>query len=118
MIVAVIILFAAAADQANPKEEVAPCPGRGLGSQYVVPNAQVAETIYRAIASALVPSNLKKFPIIVAEDQGDHWKVSQTDNAPPPKPEPNTVIVTAGGGQLYMTIDKCSGAVSDAALNR
>ena len=122
LIVAIVILFVAAAAQADPKEEAVPCPGRGLGSQYLVPNAQVAKSIYSAIAKALVPSNLKEFPIVVAEDQGDHWTLSQKNNKPPPKPtatsDVETVIISAGGGQLFMTIDKCSGAVSDAELNR
>jgi hypothetical protein len=101
------------------QEQARPCPfGSGFGSQYLVPNASAAKAIYRAVVSAVAPGNLKKFPIIVVEDKGDHWEVGQEDGLPPPKPEPNEVIVSAGGGQFYMSIDKCTGAITHAALAR
>jgi hypothetical protein len=104
--------------QLAAQEKALPCPGSGLGSGYLVPSVVAAKAIYRAVASAVVPRNLNKFPIIVAEDKGDHWEMGQTDGAPPPKPEPNTVLITTGGGQFSMDIDKCTGAISNAALVR
>jgi hypothetical protein len=88
------------------------CPRR------LVSSAHVAESIYRAVARNLDPRIFEKYPIVVVADEGDHWEVGQTNNVPSPKPRPNTVVVTAGGGQLYMNIDKCTGAISDAAFNR
>ena len=117
-----IIIFAlnVRVSQLAAQEKAPPCPGRGIGSQYLVPNATAAKAIYRAVAGAVVPRNLEKFPIIIAEDKGDHWEMGQANNTPPPNPDPGAeaVIVSAGGGNLYMDIDKCTGAISGAALNR
>lgn len=96
-------------------EVASPCPNDGYISARLVPTARVAKEIYRAVARAISPGILKRFPIVTAEDEGDHWAMSQTDNAPPPKPSPNAAIVTAGGGQLNMDINKCTGAISHAA---
>jgi hypothetical protein len=94
------------------------CPNDGYIPDRLVPNAHVAEAIYRAVAEVIVPWNFKKYPTVTVNDGDDHWEVSQTNNDPPPKPVPNTVIVTTGGGQLYMDINKCTGAISHAALAR
>jgi hypothetical protein len=94
------------------------CPNEGYISDRLVPTAPVAIEIYKAVARAVSPNILKRYPIVTVADEGDHWHVSQTNNNPLPKPTPNTVIVTAGGGQLNMDIDKCTGAISHAALNR
>jgi hypothetical protein len=94
------------------------CPNGGYISSQLVPNAHVAESIYRAVARNLDPQVFQKYPIVVVTDAGDHWSVYQTNNAPPPKAPRSTVMVTAGGGQLDMEIDKCTGAISHAAFNR
>ena len=84
-----------------------------------VPNETVAKEIYRAVAHAIVPANEARFPVIVAMDGGDHWIVTQTDGRPAEVKGPNgQVTITMGGGQLSMYVDKCSGAISHAALNR
>ena len=105
-----IVTRSQAADTAPPR-----CPNDGYISDRLVPTADIAKEIYIAVVRGLSPGLLKRFPIVTAEDEGDHWAMSQTDNAPVPKPSPNTVIVTAGGGQLNMDIDKCTGAISHAA---
>ena len=83
-----------------------------------VKDAETAKAIYLAVGRAQNYPYFHKYPDIVVEDAGDHWLVSQTDKRPPPTPEPGTVIVSAGGGQLRMNIDKCTGAISEAWLNR
>jgi hypothetical protein len=93
-----------------------PCPNGGYIASQMVPTKEVAEAIYRTVGSKIAPSNFKKFPVVVVIDGGDHWEVSQTNNDPPPKLGPNEVLVSAGGGQLNMDINKCSGAISRAAL--
>lgn len=105
-------------------ESVPPCPNDGYISAMMVPNKNVAESIYRAVGGAFVPWNFKKYPIVLVEDQGDHWSLSQTDGkpsvsvVPTSKPGVETVTVSAGGGQLNMDINKCTGAISHAALVR
>lgn len=94
------------------------CRNSGYISSQLVPNAHVAESIYRAVARNLYPRVFQKYPIVVVTDEGDHWSIYQTNDAPPPKAPPGTVIVTAGGGQLDMDIDKCTGAISHAVFNR
>jgi hypothetical protein len=103
---------------ARAAEPAPPCPNDGYISAMMVPDRHVAESIYRAVGGAFVPWNFKKFPIVIIEDEGDHWSVSQKSDAPPPRPTPGTVIASAGGGQLNMDINKCTGEISHAALNR
>jgi hypothetical protein len=88
-----------------------------IGGPFVA-TAQAARLIYLAIAQEIAPDLLKQYPIVTAEDRGDHWDVSQTREDAEVHLQPGEVVVSAGGGQLYMTIDKCSGAISKAAFNR
>jgi hypothetical protein len=90
----------------------------------MVPNKHVAETIYRAVGRSLAPWNFKKYPIVVVKDEGDYWSVSQTNGKPSvsvitsAKTGMETVSSSFGGGQLYLDINKCTGAISHAAFNR
>lgn len=83
-----------------------------------VPTARAARRIYLAVAREIASEKLKEYPVVTVEDAGDHWYVSQTRHHRTARLPPNTVSVDAGGGQLYMQIDKCSGAISGAAYNR
>ena len=94
------------------------CSNDGYISDKLVPTARIAKEIYRAVARGMSPNVFKRYPIVTVSDEGDHWSVSQKNNDPPPKTPPGTIVVTMGGGQLYMDIDKCSGAISHAAFNR
>ena len=120
-IIAVVVLMISGAAQAATDP---PCPNDGYIPDMMVPNKHVAEMIYRAVGRPLVPWNFKKYPIVVVEDEGDHWSVSQTEGKPSyrvvtsAKTGIETVTISAGGGQLYMDINKCTGAISHAALNR
>jgi hypothetical protein len=101
-------------------EKVGLCRTGGIGGDPLVPTATAAREIYRAVVLAVVPGNLDKFPIIVVEDTGDHWSIGNTrheDQVPRPAP-PGAVLVTTGGGQFHMDLDKCSGTISNAALER
>jgi hypothetical protein len=93
-----------------------PCPNDGYIASQMVPDKKVAAAIYKVVGQTLVPHNFKEFPIVVVEDKGDHWEVSQVNNRPPPKLGPNEVLVSTGGGELNMDINKCTGAISHAAL--
>ena len=118
VIVALGLLLASVIVQPAIASDQPPCPNDGYIPYQMVPNKQVAEAIYRAVGEAMFPGLFKKYPIVIVEDRGHHWYVSQADDRPPPEPSPGTVIVSAGGGQLYMEIDKCTAAISDAALNK
>jgi hypothetical protein len=78
-----------------------------------VPTADVAKAIYAVVADGISPSILQRYPIIVVEDENDHWSVSQRELG-----SDRPGMVRFGGGQLYMNIDKCTGAISKAAYNR
>src|ERR1051326_7923430 len=110
-VVAVLLLTISGVVRAETQP---PCPNDGYIPDRMVPNKHVAEVIYRAVGGALVPRNFERYPIVEVEDAGDHWAVSQTDGVPERKAPPGTVIVRAGGGQLYMDINKCTGAISHA----
>ena len=73
-----------------------------------VPDAATAKAIYIAVRQKQV--SLKHFPVIRITDEGDHWAVSEGTL----HPNPNQL----GGGQFYVSIDKCSGAISHSAYNR
>jgi hypothetical protein len=88
----------------------APCPKVGYITDRLVPNAQVAEAIYRAVAIGQYRGIFRQYPIVTVEDAKDHWNVWQTSEKPD--------LGTFGGGQLSMSIDKCSGAISQAHYNR
>jgi hypothetical protein len=83
-----------------------------------VPSKEVAKAIYLAVGRAQNTPWFKNYPVVVVEDAGDHWSVSQASGKPLPKLKPGEVIVSAGGGQLSMDIDKCTGAISHDAMNR
>ena len=92
-----------------------------------VPTPEVAKKIYIAIATVIAPWDMKKYPIAVVTDDGDHWSVSQTRRYPKRKSPAvvriggktvETVEASAGGGMLDMRIDKCFGAIIYAALDR
>ena len=117
---AVFAIAAGTIDGSHAADVKAPCPNEGYISARLVPNAHVAEQIYRVIVRSLSPKVLQQYPIVVVTDEGDHWAVSQTGNEPPPKAAPGAerVTISAGGGQLNLDIDKCTGAISHAAFNR
>ena len=99
-----------------PKTVCSKQPGF-IGGPFV-PTARAARRIYLAVVQEIAPDKLKQYPNVTVEDAGDHWYVSQTRHHRPVRLPSNTVSVDAGGGQLYMQIDKCSGAISGAAYNR
>lgn len=80
-----------------------------------VRDEMAAKQVYLAVAKRRFPS---KFRQLTVSDGGDHWDVFQESGKPQPKPKAGEIIVSAGGGQLYMSIDKCTGAISNAALSR
>jgi hypothetical protein len=112
-----LLLSAVLASSAMAQDEKLQCTKGGFGSHYLVPSAEAAKGIYRAVAQALVPQNWKIFPIIVVDDAGDHWEVSQDTGKPPPKPKPGFEIIQQRG-HLNLFIDKCTGEITYASLIR
>ena len=84
----------------------------------LVPTKATAKAIYLAVGRGQQIPMFKDYPIVMVEDKGDHWSVWQERGKPPPTPKANEVIVSAGGGQLSMDIDKCTGAISNVGMNR
>jgi len=86
----------------------------------VVADARTAKEIYIAVARAPELRKLEGRGPITVIDEGDKWGVThylepKTMYGHHGKLE--TVTVVAGGGDLAMQIDKCTGAVS-MSLNR
>jgi hypothetical protein len=82
-----------------------------------VPDAETARAIFLAVETARHPAaNRSAYPQVKVEDRGDHWEVFRW--RPPRTNRRGELIVEAGGGQLEMDIDKCSGAVSQVALGK
>ena len=83
-----------------------------------VPDPATAKAIFLAVEKVLAPHrDVQRFPLVKSMDASDHWTVFRTA-ADQVSRTPGVVIVTAGGGQLEMSIAKCDGAISHAALSR
>jgi hypothetical protein len=97
-----------------------------VGGPYV-PTKDAAAKIYLVVAKSMFPDSFpglqKKYPIVSVEDQGNRWVVGQS------RPKPaivnrvddqgrEIIMVQAGGGMLGMSIDKCTGAISDMSFAR
>jgi|GEM_PF-3325031 len=106
--------FAARADTGNRNA----CQGEGIGREPLVQSEATAKEIFLAIARARAPFNMKRYPLVVANDAGDHWEVTQAGKTPSTTYAAGTVTTTFGGGQLSMHIDKCSGAISKAYFSK
>jgi len=123
--VAMLVAFVAAgapvwgrAEDAQPSTSATCRKVAGFIEGPFVPNESVARSIFASIIKTRWPALLERYPVITVIDGGDHWAVSQKGREHPQKARPGEVIVSAGGGQLHLDIDKCSGAISNAAFNR
>ena len=117
------LLFPISKSSAARDETPIRCERGGLGGNPLVPDAATAKAIFVAVARAVWPDNLRTFPVVVAEDKGDHWEVGDERRKKPVRlncasDSPQSIIVMAGGGMLSMNIDKCTGAISDAQGNK
>ena len=118
-IAAVILVLAATPQTVRAAPALANCeksPGF-IGGPFV-PDAKTAEEIYRAVAKSVAPGALERYPLVVVSDDGSHWSVGQTRHDTPVQLKPGEVMINAGGGQLSMKIEKCSGSISSAYFNR
>lgn len=87
------------------------CPKtKGFIGGPFVPTEDMAREIFKVMVGRFASFNVEQYPVIVVEDGGDHWWATQRDVEP--------IAGRYGGGQLYMNIDKCTGAISRAAYNR
>jgi len=121
------VLMASGAE-ADPAKSAPVCPkedGRIAGPY--VPTKEAAAKIYLTVGQAMFPKLFpqlrKKYPIVGVDDEGDKWSVGQS--SPPPKNPQYTdkhgnqfIVITAGGGMLNMSIDKCTGAISEMSFAR
>ena len=113
-----ILLAMAALLSAAPIPE-APAPRcthtDGLIDGPFVPNAAIATAIYRAVRPGIGGGPKPDLPEVEVIDAGEHWEVMENHKR---APSSDPMVVTWGGGQLYLRIDKCTGAISNAAYNR
>jgi hypothetical protein len=75
-----------------------------------VPTEDMAREIFKVMVNRFASFNVEEYPVIVIKDKGDHWQAFQEALQP--------IVGQRGGGQLYMEIDKCTGAVTRATYNR
>ncbi len=92
------------------------CPHTaGFIDRAFVPNPEIAVAIYKAVRLGIGNGPNERFPEIEVTDEGDYWQVMENRTPVPPR---DPMTKEFGGGQLYMRIDKCTGAISNAAYNR
>ena len=106
--------------RADPRDQVSAkiaCPHiDGLMDGPFVPTPEVARKIYSAVSAEIAPWQSKANLAIDVRDEGDSWFVIQGWTAP--QTDGSATTAHFGGGQLYMHISKCSGAISHVAFNR
>ena len=88
-------------------------PGQIAGP--FVPDAATARAIFLAVETGRGPGADKgRFPVVKAQDEGDHWSVFRTQR--PPEGSAQRIFQRVdGGGQLELRVDKCTGAISHAS---
>jgi hypothetical protein len=82
----------------------------GKPAKPLVASAQTARDIFLAVERGFYPrANKAEYPDVGAKDEGKWWSVWRGRF---PERRPNDhILVTYGGGQLSMRIDKCTGAI-------
>jgi len=83
----------------------------GMIDRPVVPTAEVARSIFAAVAKPLQSEQTAGGYVLTIADEGAAWAVFQ---ALPDRPG----MITMGGGGLTMRIDKCTGAISEMHYQR
>lgn len=114
-LLAAIPAIAAASQSAVAASEKLMCPHTaGYIDGPFVPTAAGARKIYLVIRDAITPwQRAKRNLRVKVDDDGHHWDVYATK---PIRKEAGKLVVARGGGDLSLQIDKCTGAVTKAAL--
>lgn len=116
-LVPLTIAFAALAGSALAAEPPACPPRSGKPGAPLVSRPETARAIFLAVEADVFPqADRAGFPAVDVNDDGKHWTVYRWR---PPQPLPNGEMrLTAGGGQLSLTVDKCTGEVADLRWQR
>lgn len=80
-----------------------------------VPTEGAARRIYLAARDAIAPGQRSMNLQVKINDEGDHWSVYAIRRV---RQQDHGLVVVQGGGGLGLQINKCSGAVSNAAFAR
>jgi hypothetical protein len=119
----VCVLFASApsitveAGPAAMRPMAAACPHLdGYIDGPFVPTAAAARRVYLAVRDAVAPDlRSQRHVRVVVEDEGGRWSVYSSMRV---EERSGHLTVLMGGGGLGLKIDKCSGAISNVALQR
>jgi len=91
----------------------------GASAKPLVGSAQTATDIFLAVEREFFPRADKvQYPDVGARDEGKWWSVSRGRNPERDRLPNGDFMIAAGGGQLSMRIDKCTGAISHVFLTR
>lgn len=91
----------------------------GVPAKPLVASAQTATDIFLAVEREFFPrADKAQYPDVGARDEGTWWSVSRGRNRERDRLPNGEFIITSGGGQLSMRIDKCTGAISHVLLTR
>lgn len=116
-LVPLTIAFAALAGSALAAEPLACPPRSGKPGAPLVSRPETARAIFLAVEADVFPqADRAGFPAVDVNDDGRRWTVFRWR---PPQPLPNGEMrLTAGGGQLSLTVDKGTGEVADLRWQR
>ena len=102
----------------QPTQNLVKCPPRwGKAGQPLVSRSDTAKAIFSAVEKDFFPqADRTRFPDVEANDDGKWWSVFRWRKAEVQRN--GDAIVTRGGGQLSMRIDKCTATISHVFLSR
>jgi len=80
-----------------------------------VPTEMAARRIYLAVRDAIAPDQRSMNLQVKVDDGGDYWSVYAIRRV---REESGRIVVLQGGGGLGLEINKCTGAVFNAAFSR
>jgi hypothetical protein len=105
-----LLMVAAGQPNVTNAAEARPCaPRSGEPRKPLVPDVETARSIFLAVEKRFHPAaDVKNFPHIMANDEGDSWAVFRGTARPG----------TKGGGQLEMRVAKCNGAISEVYFSK
>jgi hypothetical protein len=106
---------------ANASHAIRCSNATGFRGRPMIRDAKTAKAIFVVVERSVYPqADLDNYRVIKALDRGDHWTVFRTARTKEVRSGDviTELIVVAGGGQLGLDVDKCSGAITHATLQK
>lgn len=117
----IALTSAAVGGQSVPLKGAEVCAARETGDteRYLVGSEKTAKAIFLAVERDYAPwADKTNYPDVYVRNEGSYWSVFRMRSAKRDHAKDGEIIVSAGGGQLSIHIDKCNGGISSVYLSR